>query len=491
MKYILAVDIGTTAAKGVMVDENYRPSAFSSADLVTLFDGDRKEQKPDDWYEAFRTITKDFLAQGYAAEDILAVAMSSQMQDLIFTGADGKAAGNAILYSDARAAEEAEEIRALLGDDRIRGITGNDLNGSIPFAKLLWAGRKLPAAGRGTAVLFGAKDYVILQLTGRQTADVVCAATTGLMDIHRKQWHTAFLNETGLSGVQLPDLLYADEAAGTVTARAERETGLRAGTPVFAGTGDAGATSLASGIVDPGEYNVNLGTSGWVATVSGDVSYGAGLFNLAAVPRDRYINVIPFFNAANVHNWVSRMLAKDSEQNTRYEYTDGVLRESVPGSHGVLFLPYLTGERFPVVDTEIKGGFAGITPATTKQDMARAALEGVAFSIRQGLEDMKEPVRSLSLIGGGAENAVWCQIFADVLNREVTVFRNAAYLPSVAVAAVAMRGLGRLDSYLSFRERMQKESACITFRPDEHAVRVLAEGYARYRRLYPALKELE
>ncbi|MFR9189682.1 MAG: xylulokinase [Anaerotruncus massiliensis (ex Togo et al. 2019)] len=355
--------------------------------------------------------------------------------------------------------------------------------------KLLWLKEQNPGAYRAAEkVLISSKDYCIARLTGEFVSDVTASATAGLMDIHEKRWNTAWMEAAGLDSGKLPRLRYAHEQAGAVTPGAAAETGYLPGTPVYTGTGDAGATTLASGISADGEFNINLGTSGWVACVSDDVLPKGDVFNLAAMPEGVYINVVPFFNAGNVHKWVSRALAP-SEQG-KYDYVDRLLEESEAGSHGTMFLPYLVGERFPVVDTQIRGGYVGVTPETTKQDLARSALEGVAFSIRQGIESIGRVPGKISLIGGGARTPVWCQILADVLGHPVHVYRNSDYLPAVAIAASVLVAQGEIGDYTEFTDTLQGSDNCVRYDPVPANVERYNRVYPRYLRVYPALKTL-
>lgn len=492
MKYIATFDIGTTAVKGVLIDVNGAPAYSRSIGIETIYEDNFKEQRPNDWYEAFCAISKEFFAQGFAPDDITGIVMSGQMQDLIPVDKSGRPVCNAILYSDGRADEQAREIGKIIGLRNIAESTGNNFDGSLPFSKLLWIKQNQPNVfERIYKVLISSKDYVILKLTAFFVTDVTSASTSGLMDIHKKLWNDAWADAVGIDKAVLPKLLYADEKAGEVTNKASSETGYKAGTPVYAGTGDAGATTLASGITKDGEFNINLGTSGWVACVSSDILAKENVFNLAAMPRDSYINVVPFFNAGNVHKWISKTLTKDDEQNLKYDYVDRLLEKSVPGSNGLMFLPYLAGERFPVVDTGIRGGYYGISPETTKQDMARSCLEGVAFSIRQGIESIGRRPMKISMIGGGAQVRVWCQIFADVLNHEILVYKNAEFLPAVAIAAAALVGGGRIPDYHAFTDSLQKSDNCICYKPKAKSAELYDSIYSRYLSLYPAFKSIK
>lgn len=492
MKYIATFDIGTTAVKGVLISAEGTAVFMKSINIGTIFEGDFKEQNPLDWYKAFCEISKEYFANGYSPEDIIGIAMSGQMQDLIPVNKSGSNVSNAILYSDGRAEKQAREIVEIVGIEEILKSTANNFDGSMPFAKLLWLKQNRFNDYQNTfKVVISSKDYVILRLTGSYVTDVTTGATAGLMDIHKKCWNKDWIDAVGIDKNKLPLLLHAEEKAGMVTEKASIETGYSVGTPVYAGTGDAGATTLASGIASDGEFNISLGTTGWVASVSSDILPKEGVFNLAAMTKNLYINVVPFFNAGNVHKWISKTLAKDTEENEKYDYVGKLLEQSTPGSHGIMFLPYLVGERFPVVDTHIRGGFVGITPETTKQDMARSCLEGVAFSIRQGIESIGRKPHKISLIGGGAQVKVWCQIFADILDHEVLVYNNSEFLPSMAVAASVMVAHGIISDYHRFTECLKQSQNYACYEPNPTAVEVLNKAYDIYCRMYPGFKSIK
>lgn len=480
---IAAFDVGTTAVKGTLVDSSGKVHAADTRGIPTIRDTFGATQNPLDWYDAFCGVSRTLLGAGGRAD---AIVMSGQMQDLIPVGSDGLPAAPTILYSDARAGQEAQEMLAKIGADVLPAATGNVFDGSMPFAKLLWLKRHLPGAYANTQkILISAKDYVDFRLTGAYATDVTSASTAGLMHIREFRWMKEWCAPLGLDAALLPDIRRAYDKIGVVSAAAAKETGYEAGTPVFCGAGDAGAATLASGVSREGEYNINLGTSGWIACVSAQPSDTQGVFNLAAIYEGAYVHASPFFNGGLVHKWAASLLAPE-ERGDRYGYIAALLRESAPFAHGLIALPYLAGERFPVSDSHVRGCLFGLTPETTKADVARACLEGVAYSLREGMERMGvEPV-DISLVGGGAKESAWCQIIADVFQRELDVYENAEHLPCVAMASVALKGLGRESTDI----RGFLNAATKRYAPDC----ALAEGYEtqfkRYRRLYPSVRGL-
>ena len=480
MTYIAAFDAGTTAVKGTLVNEAGEAVLSRSVELSTLCHDGFQEQAPQDWWEAFCAISRQF-TEAVPPEDIQGIIMSGQMQDLIPLDADLNPVCPAILYSDGRAEAQATALETRVGSDYFLHTTGNRCDGSLPLPKLMWLKENRPELYARTAhILISSKDYLIVRLTGVCAGDVTACATAGAMDIRRKRWDEKLLSAAGVDAKLFPTLYHPHQQVGAVLPEAAAACGYRAGTAVFAGIGDAGATTLASGIREPGQYNINLGTSGWVAAVSDDILLTeAGVFNLAAAAEGCYINVVPFLNAGNVHKWISGVLGhKDGAAD--YEAVSALLKNSVPGSHGVLFLPYLVGERFPVLDPEARGCFFGMTAETTAADIARACLEGVAFSLRQGLEQLPVPPASISLIGGGGREAVWCQILADVLDHDITVLRDTEFRAAQALAALARQKAG------SFA--LAEEGT--VYHPRSKYEALYTDQYARYQKLYPVLRGL-
>lgn len=491
MAYIATFDIGTTALKGALISTAGNSVKEKSVPLVTIFNGDYKEQRPLDWYAAFCEISNYFFEESFRPDEILGIAMSGQMQDLIQVARDGQPVCNAVLYSDGRAELQAKTIADQIGMEIIENSTGNHFDGSMPFPKLLWMKQHEPSLyAAADKILISSKDYAIARLTGEFVTDVTSASTTGLMDIQKKCWNLAWMERTGLDPNKLPKICYAEERVGAVSEKASAESGFAAGTPVYAGTGDAGATTLASGIVADGDFNINLGTSGWIACVSKDIMRKTEVFNLAAMQKNTYINVVPFLNAGNVHKWISGILASDTDTDSKYEHVDRLLNQSIAGSNGVLFLPYLAGERFPVMDTAIKGGFVGIAQETTKQDMARSVLEGVAFSIRQGLEAIGRTPKKISIIGGGAQVQVWCQILANVLDHSIYVYGGSEFLPAAAVAGAVLVGQGRISEYASYIDSLLESSGSSCYMPDRDKTELYNRIYTNFLKVYPALKSI-
>lgn len=480
MTYIAAFDAGTTAVKGTLVNEAGEAVLSRSVELSTLCHDGFQEQAPQDWWAAFCAISRQFTDE-VPAEDISGIIMSGQMQDLIPLDADLNPVCPAILYSDGRAEAQAAALEEAVGGEYFLHTTGNRCDGSLPPPKLMWLKEHHPELYARTAhILISSKDYLIVRLTGVCAGDVTACATAGAMDIRRKRWDEQLLSAAGVDAKLFPALYHPHQQVGAVLPESAAACGFRAGTAVFAGIGDAGATTLASGIREPGQYNINLGTSGWVAAVSDDILLTeSGVFNLAAASEGCYINVVPFLNAGNVHKWISGVLSSTAGT-ADYETVSALLKNSVSGSHGVLFLPYLVGERFPVLDPEARGCFFGITAETTAADLVRACLKGVAFSLRQGLAQLPAPPASIFLIGGGGRETVWCQILADVLGHDITVLGDTEFRAAQALAALARQSAGSAA--------LTKDDA--VYHPRSEYRALYDAQYTRYQKLYPALRAI-
>lgn len=467
-------DLGTTALKCAVLDENQKVIFSGKENITTYSHENYLEQDPNEWWSAFCR-----LANKFDKSKVDSIILSGQMQDLYFTDSKDKVVNMASLYTDARGNNYVEKLSPSVSKE-----TSIAINGTIPVTKFFWYKEHQPETlEKASHVMFGAKDFIVMKLTGRYVSDVTNMATTGLMNISTFKYIDA---DEIVDKAMLPEILFADEIVGKVTNLASKETGFSTSVDVFAGSGDAGATTLASGISKKGELNVNLGTTGWIAAVSDHTFEKA--FNLAAINRGFYINVVPIFNGASVHNWISRLLFNDDKD--RYQKLHSLLNDDKKANPDLLCLPYLVGERFPVSDSEIRGMYYGLTPSTTAADLARSALEGVAFSLKQGLALMHIEASNISLIGGGASEDIWCRIFSDVFNVPVTVFGNSDILPSMALSSVVQFGRKKIDSYSEYIEKILKAQSCTVYTPRKELVEHYTMMYRRFETLYPRVKGL-
>ena len=493
MKYIATFDFGTTAVKGALVETGGRIRRMESRDLNLILRDGFVEQDPAEWTAAFQEITGSFLRE-VSPEEIIGIIMSGQMQDAVFLDRENRPIGHAILYQDGRAREEYEQAVAALGSDRLESIIWNGYTPTLVAPKIAWVRKHLPEVyARTRKIVFSPKDLINALLTGVCATDSTTASTVGAMDMLSKQWNPEILRALELDANLFAPVLSPSAKVGEVTRAAAAEFGYRQGMPVFCGIGDAGSTFFASGIMNPGEFSVTWGTTGMVGVIADQPTKPLnGLWNLAAMVEDTYIQTVPFLNAGNVHKWISSVLtAPDRLEAEGIDYAGiSALLDLPHGRSGLLCLPFLTGERFPVVDPEAKGCFIGLTPATTRADLVNACLEGVCFSVRQGMETMNLPCTKMILVGGAARVTQWCQKLADILETDVTVLKHSDALPSACIAAGALRSLGLLDSYEAFVKKIQQENGSAVYHPREELREYYRSCYEKYIRIYPAVKEL-
>ena len=454
MPFIASFDIGSSVVKAALVaaDGSLRHRRAVGYPPGPLPPG---EQDPLDWWRAFGEVLRGWWADGVAAESIRAITFSGQMQDLIAVDRNGEPVRAALLYSDARAAAAAQAAEQTLGGTgEIFRITRNPFNACSVLPKMLHLSLHEPAAwSHAVRVLFGAKDFIVLRLTGRAVVDPTTAATTGLYDLHGQCWAAGWLERLGLDAALLPTLLDAGGRAGNVSAEAAAATGLTAGTVVLCGMGDAAATTLGAGIVDTSQCYAYLGTSGWVARVSEHFNPpGVPLFALPYLHAEQRILIGPVSNVGAVHGWAAGLIDNPDSVGSQAFYA-AFEREVVaaPSDPRLLFLPYLASERLPVATQSPQGTITGISTGTTRAQIMRAALEGVSLCLRWAFDVLGAPTpRELVVVGGATRSAAWMQILADAFDTTLDVASDAEFLPCLGAAATAAVALGWCDTASAF-----------------------------------------
>ena len=506
MNLILALDIGTTGTKAALVNREGGILATGFADYPTYYSaGNVVEQDPEAWWRATCTAVAQIwqTAPKTAAAQVAAVSLSGQMQDLILLGADG-AIGRAILYSDCRAQEEAAFVTQTLGQAQLERVTGNEQGPASLLAKWLWVQKHAPdqlAACR--KILVGAHEYVGWRLHGAAGADYTTAATTGLLDLARNRWSFDLLSPLGLDADKLPGLHAATSVVGEVTTAAAELTGIPAGTPVLRGAGDLAATTIGVGAGEPGRLYGYLGTSGWVAASLDHATPNprGGVFTLRHPDPQRYIQVAPMLTAGGNLDWFRTEVVGSAGQGAggkeqgagreglgvSYERLNVQAASSRPGSGGLIYLPYLAGERSPFSDPQARGAFIGLSTTTTQADLARAVMEGVALAYRSLCMALNLPLGgAFYLVGGGAKSPVWSQILADVLGCEVQVVAAPGDAAARGAAILAGTELRWWSGFVPDRSFFPVSRV---FTPDERQ-RSLYDGlYGVFQTLYPQLRD--
>ncbi|WP_369018696.1 FGGY-family carbohydrate kinase [Thermatribacter velox] len=491
--FILAVDAGTSSLKAVVFDFEGREIVSVSKDYPTRFSAPGEvEQDPDSWWDALVFCLHRLWDKGIVPQSIAGVCVTGQMELCLPLDLNYKPLYPAILCSDMRAQQEMDLVAESIGWENFWAYTGNFPRASMTVAKILWLKKHLPDVYRATRVVVNSsKDYLLFCLAGVQVTDPTSASTTGILNIRKRTWEGEILKAAGISVSLLPPVLASTEEVGSVTPEAARATGLLTGCPVFNGAGDAGASSLGAGVFDPSRAYCYLGTTGWVATVDNSlpVKPRKGLFILCDPDPQYYILVAPLLNAGRAYRWAIEALGYEKEGG--YARAEEELKTVPPGSGGVIFLPYLQGERSPFFDPHARGVFFGLSETTGRAEMVRAVLEGVSFAIRQLIALLKsrdngEKLSFLTLIGGGSRSTVWPQILADVCGVDVAVSERGAGATCFGTFLIALSGYrGFLDQ--SLVNGILGESR--VYKPSWEAQSVYEVLFPLYEKLYPLLKD--
>lgn len=427
---LLSADLGTTSLKVMILNGGGQVEGSVSEPVHTYTDGENHEQKPTEWWQSFGKACRTLESRGIGL-DVDGVVCTGQMED--FIPLKNGIAETAVLYSDIRGSKGLTKRH--LSSDAVTAFTGNDWRATTPLMK--WLADEFPE--QWDHVLFGSKDYLIYRLTGASVCDPVNGTVTGMMNIHTRAWEEQLWQGSGITRNQLPRLLEPEEVAGYVLKEAASKTGIPAGTPVYCGLGDGGAVTLGASVHgDNDEGYAYTGTTGWTAVPADTLTLSeeGSVFHLAAPQQGRFIKIMPLINMGNVHQWaVHTWCGGDFEAFEKLTAEP----DSMPGS--LLFIPYLNGERNPVIDEKARGSFIGIDGQVTHGHMARAVLEGLAFSLKQTFVQIGTTSSTLFLVGGGTKSRAFRQTVADVFQRSVQVSAEQELLASFGAAACGFRAI--------------------------------------------------
>ena len=485
---VLALDISTTATKAVVVEAGGRILGVASSEYG--FEVPRpgwSEQNPGSWWSAaVEAIGRVLADTRVGPAQIEAVGLTGQMHGLVLLDGAGEVLRPAILWNDQRTGAECDGIRKAVGRARLIEVTGNDALTGFTAPKILWVRDAEPEVYRRTRSVLLPKDYVRFRLTGERATDVADGSGTILFELAARGWSSEVVSALGIDPEWLPQVFEGPAVTGVVDGAGARATGLRAGTPVVAGGGDQAANAVGMGVVEPGQLCLSLGTSGvvFVATDRPVVEPEGRLHAFCHAAPDRWHLMGVMLSAAGSLQWFRDTLAAGRDFAELLAAAEGV----PAGSDGLLFLPYLSGERTPHPDPDARGAFVGLTVRHELGHLVRAVLEGVAFGLRDSLELIRAATGSsipgIRASGGGTRSPLWRQILADVLNVPVATTatsEGAAYGAAILAAVGAGWHATVAEACAEF---VQTKS---TVKPGEGRA-VYDFAYETYRGLYPALR---
>jgi len=487
MTVAIGVDVGTTGAQAVAVDEEGRVVATASSEYPLLTPRPKwTEQDPARWWDGVRDVlssaTRD--VEG-AAHAVAGVGLTGQMHGSVFLDGAGEVIRPALLWNDQRTAKQCEEITEAVGERRLVQITGNPALTGFQAPKVLWLRDEEPDAFARVEHVLLPKDYIRYRLSGRFATDASDAAGTLFLDLEKRTWSGEVLDALGVPAGWLPEVFESPDAAGTLAAGVAAELGLPAGVPIAAGGGDNAAAAIGTGITRDGLMSSSIGTSGVLFahadTPAIDPSGRIHAFCHAVPGKDCLLAVV--LSAGGSLRWWRDVTGAD------YDTLVAEAEDTPAGAEGLVFLPYLTGERTPHMDPLASGVFLGMTARHTRGHMTRALMEGVLFALRDGLEIMRElgvHPKEIRATGGGATSDLWLRLQADVYGLPVhrlEIEEGAAYGAALLghVAAGTFANVDEATSVVRTRPEVTE--------PDPRTTETYDALHAVYRSVYAALRE--
>ena len=495
-QYILAHDLGTSGNKATLYDTKGRLCDFVLCEYPTFYPEDRfVEQNPEDWWDAVVRSTRDLMQKArIAPAQVLCVSFSAQMMGCLPVGRDGRALRNMLIWADTRAAKQEKEMIEAIGLECGYRITGHRLSASYSAAKLLWLRDNEPEVYKNTHKMLHAKDYIVLRLTGKWATDYSDASGTNLMDIEKKQWSGEILKALNIPEAMLPELHCSSDVIGGVTTEAAAITGLLEGTPVVLGGGDGSCACVGAGVVSPGNaYNV-VGSSSWISLASEKPLFDSAMrtFNWVHLDENLYTPCGTMQAAGYSYSWFRDTLGAEEVKEAKelgtsaYTLLNALAERSPVGAGGLIYLPYLLGERSPRWNHNARGSFIGLKVSTTKADMTRAVLEGVGYNLKIILDILRsqESIPKLTMIGGGAKGETWLRILSDIWQIPLEVPQYMEEATSMGAAVCAGVGIGL---YPDYRVIQKMNPAVRTVSPNADNAKPYARMFNLFNQSYEAL----
>jgi len=486
---LLGLDIGTGGSRAIVIGETGHIFASATVEHHPFASPQIgwAEQSPADWWRASSAAIREVLAaDGISADEIGAISFSGQMHGSVLLDENDDVLRPALLWCDQRTAKQCQEITEKIGGQRLIELISNPAVTGFTLPKLLWVRENEPQIWARVRSVMLPKDYVRYRLTGEKAIDMADAAGTLLLNVRERSWSEEILNELSFDAGLLPPLYESTEIVGKVARAGAEATGLKVGTPVGAGAGDNAAGAIGMGIVAPGTASVTIGTSGvvFVVTDKPTIDLKGRIHSLCHAIPGRWHMTGVTLAAGQSLKWFRDTLGPGQS----YDELTNAAAAIPPGSEGAIWLPYLMGERTPHLDPNARAALVGLTASHTAGHLARAVLEGVAFSLRDSLEIFREigaPIDAIRLGGGGARSPLWRQIQADVYGHAVETI-EADEGAAFGAAILAGVGAGVWNSV----DEACKEVIRVAERtePDLLNVETLERNYQAYKQLYAALR---
>ena len=484
MEYVIGLDLGTGTIKGIAVDSNGEILAKHSEVYKLYTEGNGySEQNPEDWYEASLKVLKKIVLDlnGY---NLKAISISGQMHSLVLLDKEYNVIRRSILWNDTRNTKECNYVMERMGE-RIINITGNKCLEGFTLPKILWVKENEPSNWEKTLKFCMPKDYLVLKYTGNICTDVSDAAATLMFDLEKKEWSDEILNYLGIDKEKCPKVYNSIESVGELNEEIKRELNIKGNVKIFPAGADNPCSALGSGIINENKALLSIGTSGvYLQYEDSYKNYNGKLHMFNNVIPNSYYSMGVTLSAGDSLSWFRNTFAPDKSFD---EVLEGI-EDVVPGSNGLLFAPYIVGERTPYTDSKVRGTFIGIDKVHEFKDFARAVVEGITFSLKDCFNIYNNCYeKEIISVGGGAKSKAWLQIQADIFNKKIISIKNEEG-PSLGAAIVAAVSLNWFDSFEDAVKLIVKEEE--SFYPNKELVEIYEEVYNRYRKIYKCIKNI-
>ncbi len=499
MSCVVGCDIGTSGTKVIVVSAQGKVLSKITQEypLDTPHPG-WAEQDPERWWRATcKAVSAAVRAARVDPGDVKAVGLSGQMHSSVLLDKNGRVLRPAILWCDTRTHAECAEITQRIGLAQLRRLVANPALEGFTLPKLLWVKKHEPSVYRRIAQVLLPKDYIRYRMTGEYAMEVSDAAGTLYFDVRRRRWSHELLQQLRIPDAWFPPVYESQDVCGLLSPASARALGLRAGTPVVGGGADNTCGAVGNGIIKKGDVMASLGTSGVFFAHSDEVKVDPGLRVHSfchSVPHKWYLMGVMLSAGMSLRWYRDTLGLTEREQATRkgrdaYDVLSAAADSVTPGSEGLLFLPYLMGERTPHKDAHARGVFFGVSARHGRAHFARAVFEGITFGMRDSLEifrELKVPIRRIVATGGGAVNPWWRQLQADIYGEEIVTVSSGEG-PAYGAAILGLVGAGVYPSVARACERLIRTVSTVEPRADR--VRRYNGWYQEFRALYPALKQ--
>ena len=485
MSYYIGIDLGTSAVKMILMDEQGVIHNTVSREYPLMFPQPGwSEQNHEEWRGAVLDGIPE-LIRGFDASLIKGIGCGGQMHGLVMLDKNNEIIRPAILWNDGRTEKEVEYLNEVIGKKRLSELTANIAFAGFTAPKILWMKKNEPENYARISKIMLPKDYINYILTGVHSCDYSDASGMLLLDVKNKCWSSDMLEICSVREEQMPKLFESYEVTGTVLPEIAERLGLSEDVIVCAGAGDNAAAAVGTGIVGEGGCNISLGTSGtvFISSEKFGVDPNNALHSFAHADGGYHLMGC-MLSAASCNKW----LMEDILNTTDYEGEQTKITEDMLGENDVYFLPYLMGERSPINDTNARGTFIGMSMDTKREDLVLAVLEGVAFALRDSIEVARSlgiEINSSRLCGGGAKSPLWRKILASVLNIELEIPKSEQG-PSMGGAMLSMVACGEYEGVAAACEKLCEVKE--TIKPEKELVQKYERKYNQFKKIYPALR---